>query len=357
MTDSQRSASNPQDTGVRPSASTRASTAGPPAAPAETSDRRSELVASGLLAFSAVVWGCTGRVTAVGGLHASPLTLTALRAVPAALVLLAALPLLRSRLPRGQTEWLWAGVTGLLMVTVFLGGFTEAIVRAGPGNAIVLASTAPFFVAILGRIFYGERLSARTGVGLVAGFAGVVMIVSSQLGTESAASNLVLGCALALLAALGWSAGTLIVKEMLERRPDTDLVGFTASQYVVGGAVLALIALAADGTGNTDWSSGDLWSAVAYVSLFSSVLATMAYFGALKRVSATRAAAWGFVSPVAAVVLEVILGHTPLPVTLAGMVLTIAGVAVVTTAPPVSQGQVASAKEDARVRRGFVKGN
>src|SRR5947208_17027357 len=84
-----------------------------------------------LVATSVAVWGCTPRVTAEAGSHAGPLTLTSLRAAPTAIVLLALLPLLRYRLPRDRGTWLWTAISGVMMVTVFLGGFTEAIVRAG----------------------------------------------------------------------------------------------------------------------------------------------------------------------------------------------------------------------------------
>ena len=114
-----------------------------------------------LVLTSVVIWGCTARVTAEVGSHARPLTLTSLRAAPAALILLAVLPLLRARLPRDRRVWAWTGVSGLLMVTVFLGGFTEAIIRAGPGNAVVLASTPPFFIVLLSRILYGDRVSLQ----------------------------------------------------------------------------------------------------------------------------------------------------------------------------------------------------
>jgi drug/metabolite transporter (DMT)-like permease len=89
-----------------------------------------------LLGATVVVWGCTGRVIAVGAPHSEPLTLTTMRAVPAAVLLLGALPFLRCHLPRRLDLWFWTVVSGLLMVTVFLAGFTEAVVLAGPGNAI-----------------------------------------------------------------------------------------------------------------------------------------------------------------------------------------------------------------------------
>jgi len=286
-----------------------------------------------LLAFAVVVWGCTPRVTAVAGPHAEPLTLTMLRAAPTALVLLIGLPLLRARLPRDPEAWLWTGVSGLLMVTVFLGGFTEAIIHAGPGNAIVLATTAPFWVVLISRIFLGQRASPRAMVGLVLGFTGVVLIVWSQLGGDAGGGELAAGMALALAAALGWAIGTLVVKELMTRRPDTDAVGLTAGQYLVGGVALLLISVIAEGGDGAQWSSGTLWLAVAFISVVGSAFATLAYFGALRRLSATRVTAWGFLSPVIAVLLEVALGHVPGSAVLVGMAVTIVGVVVVTTAP------------------------
>jgi probable blue pigment (indigoidine) exporter len=302
---------------------------------------RGEAYPTLLLAFTVVVWGCTPRVTAFAGPHADPLTLTMLRAAPTAVVLLAALPFLRSRLPRGREVWLWTAVSGLLMVTVFLAGFTEAIIHAGPGNAIVLASTAPFWVVVLSRIFLGERASLQALAGLGVGFVGVVLIVWSQLGGGTGNGELAAGMGLALAAALGWGVGTLVVKQLLIGRPDFDSVGLTTGQYFVGGAVLLAISFGAEGSSGAEWGSGDLWLAVAFISVVGCALATLAYFGALRRLSATRVTAWGFLSPVIGVGLEIVLGHTPEPVVLVGMAVSIAGVAIVTSASPPAAPQSA----------------
>jgi probable blue pigment (indigoidine) exporter len=296
-------------------------------------DRRSNLVATGLLAASVVIWGCTPRMTAVGGPHADPLTLTSLRAAPTAVVLLLALPLLRYSLPRGRAAWAWTAVRGLLMVTVFLAGFTEAVIRSGPGTAVVLGSTAPFFVVILGRIFLGERATVQAVSGLLLGFVGVILVVWSQLDSHGKALDMALGMVLALGAALGWGAGTLVVKELLTRHPDVDLVGLTTGQYLVGGVVLLVLSFGTEGAGSADWGSGDLWLSVAFISIVGSAIATVAYFGALRRISATQVVAWSLLSPVVAVLLEILLGHTPRPVTLIGMAVTIAGVGIVSCAP------------------------
>lgn len=286
-----------------------------------------------LVALPVLVWGVTPRVTAVASPFAEPLTLTTLRAAPSAVALLVALPLVRGRFPRERWIWAWTAISGLLMVTLFLAGFTEAIIHAGPGNAIVLATTAPFWVALLGRAFLGERVGPQAGAGLVVGFVGVVLIVWSQVGGGAHGSELAAGMGLALAAALGWAIGTLMIKELVVRRPEIDLVGVTAGQYVVGGAAMLAISFAAEGSGAAHWSSGKLWLCVAFISVVGCAIATIAYFGALRLLPVTHVTAATFLSPVVAVLLEIALGHAPAGIVLAGMAVTVLGVAIVSTAP------------------------
>lgn len=285
-----------------------------------------------MLGFAVLVWGTTPRMTAVGADHTESITLTMLRAAPTAAFLLLALPVLRYRMPQGRRAWLATATSGVLMVPVFLGGLTEAIIRAGPGNAIVLVNTAPFFVALLGRLFLRERVSLQTVAGLVVGFAGIVLVVWSQLG-DAGGSDLGIGVACALAAALGWAAGTVIVKEQVAREPATDLIGLTTGQFVVGGAILLGVAFSVDGAGATDWSSAELWLSVVYISIVGCGLATLAYFGALRRLTATQVTAWTLLSPIVAVLVEIGLGNVPGAITLVGMVVTIAGVGIVSLAP------------------------
>jgi drug/metabolite transporter (DMT)-like permease len=285
-----------------------------------------------LLLVTIFFWGTAFRASAIAAEHTSPIMITALRAAPAAIVLVAAALLLRSRLP-GRGLWLATSVTGLLMVTLTLEGIAEGTARAGPGNAAILTNASPFFVLILARIFLGERTSPVGLIGLLAGFAGVVVMVSSQLGKVDDTGDFVLGMCLALLGALGWAVGVLMTKSLFTRHPDLDMVGFTVGQYLVGGTAALAIAFALEGTGGTDWGSGDLWGAIAWVSIGASAIATLTFFGALKRMSATTVTAWQFLAPVVAVVTEIVYGNTPDAVVLAGMGIAIVGVALVNLAP------------------------
>lgn len=197
----------------------------------------------------------------------------------------------------------------------------------------MLASTTPFFVVIVGRFVVGERISWQGLAGLVVGFVGVVLVVSTQLGGDQVGRDRAIGMACALGAAIGWAVGTFVVKELVVRHPDVDLTGVTAGQYVVGGAALLVLSSTFEGFGGTEWSSGELWLSVAFVSIVGCALATIAYFAALRRMSATTATAWSFLSPVIAVLLEIALGNMPRAVVLGGMAVTIAGVVIVNAAP------------------------
>jgi drug/metabolite transporter (DMT)-like permease len=64
-----------------------------------------------------------------------------------------------------------------------------------------------------------------------------------------------------------------------------------------------------------------------------SALATVTYFSSLRWLDPAAVTSWLFLSPVVAVLLELILGNAPDAVVLLGMVVTIVGVAVVSAAP------------------------
>jgi drug/metabolite transporter (DMT)-like permease len=294
------------------------------------------MLAAVYLLVTIFFWGTAFRASAIAAEDTSPIWITALRAMPAAIALALAVLVLRARLP-ARALWPWTIVTGLLMVTLTLEGIAEGTARAGAANAAILINSSPFLVLILGRLFFHERASALGILGLVVGFAGIVVMVAPQLGDIPDTGDFVLGMGMALLGALGWAVGVLMTKELFTRHPDLDMLGFTTAQYAVGGAVALALAFAIEGTGGTAWGSRDLWAAVAWISIGASAIATLTFFGALKRLSATTVTAWQFLAPVVAVITEIVYGNTPDAIVLGGMCLAIAGVALVNVAPQLAE--------------------
>lgn len=150
------------------------------------------------LVITIFFWGTAFRASAIGVDYTSPIMLTALRAAIGAAALLLAVLVLRSRFPKREL-WGWTVITGLLMVTLTLEGIAEGTARAGAGNAAVLLNASPFFVLILSRIFLRERASVFAVLGMVIGFTGIVVMVSTQLGDIGDTPDFILGMTLALL--------------------------------------------------------------------------------------------------------------------------------------------------------------
>jgi drug/metabolite transporter (DMT)-like permease len=285
-----------------------------------------------LLATAVLVWGTSFWPTQVASDHSTILLLAALRIVLGGLVLLAALPLVGSRLPRGR---LGAStlLTGPMMVGFFQWGITYAVHRCGPGNAAVLINTSPLFVLVFGWLSGRERPSLLGTAGLGVGFAGVVLMVSSQLGGATSSGQMLAGSAVALAAAVGWAVGTLMIKDLGARYPSFDGLGYAAAQYLVSAALVLPVALAVEGTGGTDWNSPGLWGAVIWIGPIVGI-ATALFMIALMRTSATRASAVVFLVPATAIVVEAVRGHAPGWPAMVGMLLAVGGVACVSLAQP-----------------------
>ncbi len=284
-----------------------------------------------LLGTTMFFWGTAFRATAVGGRHASPIVFSTLRAAPATLALLAVVVFTRGRLPRDRRTVRLGALSGILTVAIAFEGLAEATKLAGPGNAAVLINTAPFFAVLLARVALRARTPRMAIAGLVIGFTGVVVMVSSQLGRGSV-GDLALGTAIALFTACGFATGALIIARTARADPELDMLGFTALQYFVGSVVLAVLMVIYGHPASADWTSSALWESVAWVALGSSAAASICFNLALRRVSAARATAWQFLAPVVAVVVEAARGNAPGPVVIAGMALAIAGVAAVSIA-------------------------
>lgn len=296
--------------------------------PPEAADRWVGAGTAALVATPILLWGTAYVATDVGARHSSDLVFSAVRTAPAGLLLLAVAALAGSRLPRGRELW-WAFSSGLLIVVVFVATLTAGVSLAGAGNAAVLTNTAPFFVLVFARIVLGERVSPLAAAGVAVGFAGVVLMVWPQLGVGDGRGDLALGVALSLVSAAGWAAGTLVVKWLLERRPGLEMIGFAAAQYLTGAVVLAVLGLGLEGAGATEWSSGELWASVAWLAAGVSAVAMIAFYAALRRLSATRITATLFLVPAVAVLVELARGNVPESVVLAGMALAVVGVAAV----------------------------
>jgi drug/metabolite transporter (DMT)-like permease len=290
---------------------------------------RTEKIPVGLVLGTSVVFaGLAYPVTGTALDLTSPSVVAVSRALLGALVMLPVLRRAGARLPQDVRGWAWATVIGAGNVTITLIAISEGTRLAGAAAAAVLLNSAPFFVAVLARLVLDERLTPLRVAGLVVGFGGIVMVVAGEP-SGSGGSRVAEGVIVCLVGSLAWAASGLGMRYLSVRDRSFDVLGTTTAQFLCGGVML-LPYLAVNGTGDTDWSSAELWLALAFLVVAAQVFTYMGFYVALARWTSARVFSWTFLVPAVAVVVEAVQGELPSAVTCIGMVVVIAGVAAVT---------------------------
>jgi probable blue pigment (indigoidine) exporter len=257
---------------------------------------RKQLIASveakwtwlGVTAVAPVVWGANYVVTRQLLPADAPLWGSALRALPAGVVLLA----LARTLPRGA--WWWRSlVLGTLNVGAF---FLLVYVAAQLLPSSVAASVmalSPLTIAGFAWLVVAERPTARVLGGAVAGIAGVLLLVGGAAGRISA-----VGVAASSAALLLSSAGAVLAKLWSDGTP---LLAVTAWQLLVGGGMLTVTAALVEGAPPA--LDAGAAAGFAFTSLVATAIAYLCWFAGLARLRAATVGVVGLLNPVTGVAL------------------------------------------------------
>jgi drug/metabolite transporter (DMT)-like permease len=126
-----------------------------------------------------------------------------------------------------------------------------------------------------------------------------------------------------LIALAGVTAATLYQRKF---SPKSDLKAAAVVQFAASLLVLAPLAAGVEGF-SVEWT-GELLASIAFLVIFASILGVSVLNLLMRRGEATRVASMMYLPPVFAVVLELALfGVVPSALSIAGMAVTCAGVA------------------------------
>lgn len=245
----------------------------------------------------ALAWGSTFTAIAIGLDHAPPLLFGGIRSVLGGLMM-AALAFARHGSPDLRRTWRSHALLTWWQVIAFFALQTLAIEALPSGLAAVLIYLQPLVVAVLAWWLLGESLGALKVAGLVAGFAGIVLVGSGALAGHISG----IGVCYAVLAALCWAISTIVFKQHQHR---VEPLWAVAVPFCVGGVVLTVVGAAVEGT-SIAWD-GAFVGALAWSSVVGTGLAWGLWLGLVASGEASRAAAYIFTVPVVAVVLGVVL--------------------------------------------------
>lgn len=287
-----------------------------------------------LAAFGAIyiIWGSTYLGIRIAIETLPPLLMAGTRFIIAGALLYAWARLHRSPRPT-RRDWLDAAIVGGLF---FLGGnglvvWAEQHVESGPAALII--ATEPLWIVIVALALPGApRPGPRAVLGLIAGFAGVALLMAPGLGGARVDP---VGAAALVLAALSWAVGSIYSQNAgaKARARGHGAVRhaflWTGMQMLCGGS-MQLIA----GSARGEWAGLHLDHmtlrsvlAFAYLIVFGSIVGFTAYSWLLSVCSAASVSTYAYVNPVVAVFLGWLLGGEHVgPMTIAAAAVIIAGV-------------------------------
>jgi drug/metabolite transporter (DMT)-like permease len=139
--------------------------------------------------------------------------------------------------------WTGARLAAVAAASIFLaahfGLWIASLELTSVASSVLLVSTQPVFVAVLGRLFLGERVPPRSAIGIALALGGSVLITGGGLLTEGGAWR---GDLLALGGALALAAHYLLLRRL---RPHVDLLPLMALETpLAAGWLFAAAALA-----------------------------------------------------------------------------------------------------------------
>ncbi len=313
------------DAGARPTAADRTH------AP-DTHGSRSRLIA----AFAAVyiVWGSTYLAIRYGVATIPPFALGASRFIVSGAILVGWGRWRGAPAPT-RREWRDATVTGTLMLCGGNGAVAWAEQRVPSGIAALLVAVVPLWMVVIDWLRpHGVRPRASVIAGIIAGLAGVVLLVGpSALSGDGGADPI--GSLVLIVGSLCWAAGSIYSRHGAHPR---SAVMATGMQMIGGSVGLAIASVVTGEVQRFDLAAVSMPSAIGWLYLvtFGGLVGFTAYIYLLRVTTPAKASTYAYVNPLVAVFLGWAIASEPITArTLVAAAVILLGVAMITLAQSV----------------------
>jgi drug/metabolite transporter (DMT)-like permease len=194
----------------------------------------------------------------------------------------------------------------LVYLSIWNIGSALAAVMIPSGQAAILGFTMPVWAALIGWLFFRERLSGRQWLAVALTACGVLLLTWRSLDAYRQAP---LGVALALLAAVGWAGGTMIIKRSGVAVPATVLSGW---QLLVASLPVTAVRWSHRGRAAWSWPSPLVMLAIAYITIVPMGVGNVVWFAIVGLLPAHLAGLSTILVPVVAMVSGAIVHGEPL---------------------------------------------
>lgn len=262
-----------------------------------------------LLILPALFWAgnaLVGRAT-VG--QVPPIALSFWRwALALAIILPFTLPQVLRALPVLRPRWRLVLGMGLTSVTAYNTFLYLALQSTTAINATLVAAAMPMMILALGLVWLKTPVPPRQGVGLAISLAGVLAVIAQGDPARLAAVGLTGGDGLVLVAVLSWAVYSILLRRHPLPVGSLALLTVLIAVGVVAILPLYLWELSTGAAIQPHWSS---WAAIAYTSVFPSLLAYYFWNQGVAALGAEVAGQYTYLTPLfTAVLATIVLGES-----------------------------------------------
>jgi len=253
------------------------------------------------LALVCFFWGTTWLASKEGVRHMPALQLAGIRQTIAGLCYVIFFLTRGAKLPRGK-EWVPILVLSFLNFILSNGLSTWGVQYISAGLGSIMGAIFPLWLVVIGLFSVKEKIPGRAIIGLLLGFFGVCIIFYDHL-QDFLDADFRFGIILSVIATWTWAFGTLYTKKQAANFNPYFSLGL---QMLISGICLSFLMQIINSPhiktaipfSEIPWKS---WAAIAYLVIFGSLIAFIAYLYALQNLPTEQASVYAYINPMVAV--------------------------------------------------------
>lgn len=254
------------------------------------------------IALVVCLWGFMWPINKIALQYTPPVLFAGMRALLGGL-LLAVVLLPKKKKAQWKKNWSFYVISAIFNVIIFMGLQSFGLQYLPSGLYTVIVYLQPVLVTLLAWMWLKESLTAQKIIGILVGFAGVVVV-----SFDGFTGNIsLLGVTLALITGIAWAIGTVYVKKT---STFVDGLWLVALQNIIGGGFLTVASVYVENITSIVWNMPYILCLL-YGSILGVVVATSLYYMLMNVGESAKVSAYTFLVPLIAVLTGTLLLKEP----------------------------------------------
>lgn len=250
------------------------------------------------VALVSLLWGTTWLASKVGVQNMPALQLSGIRQLIGGSLYIIYFLVKGAVWPKGK-EWLPILVLSFLNIFLTNGLSTWGVKYISSGLGAIMAAMVPLWILLFTLMGKSARPSWKAVIGFLAGFVGICIIFFDHL-SDFMKPDFRFGIFLSLTGTISWALGSIYTKDQVKAFNPFFSIGL---QMMISGIALTMVTRITGDHIPLREIPAVSWLSIAYLAIFGSVLAFMAYIYAMQHLPTEQVSIYAYINPIVAVLL------------------------------------------------------